>query len=582
MGTSEFSFLPDLPVALNSLNRMAEMLTGPLCGWPVNRVALLVNARGPGDVPDRLITAFEDAVDVALFYYVGHGQIDLANQLCLGLVGSRTEANRRAATSLPFEAVRRAMLDSPAAMKIVILDCCFAGLASLPGNSLAASPDDVLDRTAGSGAYTMAASAAYSPAWYDTTPGAVRPQTFFTQYLVDLIEDGIPGQPAGLRLHPMFVRLSDRLASDKRPAPVERSVDAARDFVFAHNAAPPEVQRDLGREIAELTRRLADSEARRAAAEAARDQARVRGEARERALRAEIAERASELQRLRGQVHDRATMPARERQELDEAIGEAQRLLDETTAAHEVATRTRTLRPASVHVAQAGALGNARDRSRDSERRPSPRITPAREDVAPRGQQGLLLPTSRPLSRMPLPISLMAVFAGITMPYIVLLIVIGLPFNHTLVWLYVLPPGALTWLATRPVIEGKRLPELVESQVRYLIEPRAWGFTCQRGDRPGQLTPGKRPAGMMGHGNAAAADRVRVHARRGGCHAGGLPGAASAGAACLRRGRAVVLRAGGAVPRLRRPVRQPVRARGIAGGPVEVRLPGGGRRPRRG
>jgi len=75
---------------------------------------------------------------------------------------------------------------------------------------------------------------------------------------------------------------------------------------------------------------------------------------------------------------------------------------------------------------------------------------------------------------MPLPINWIAVFAGITVPYIFLLIAIGLPFNHTLVWLYVLPPGLLTWLTTRPVIENKRLPELVESQVRYLAEPRVW------------------------------------------------------------------------------------------------------------
>jgi MinD-like ATPase involved in chromosome partitioning or flagellar assembly len=74
----------------------------------------------------------------------------------------------------------------------------------------------------------------------------------------------------------------------------------------------------------------------------------------------------------------------------------------------------------------------------------------------------------------PLPITWIGVFVGITVPYVVLLIAVGLPFNHTLVWLYVLPPGVLTWLTTRPVIEGKRLPELVTSQVRYMTEPRAW------------------------------------------------------------------------------------------------------------
>jgi hypothetical protein len=74
----------------------------------------------------------------------------------------------------------------------------------------------------------------------------------------------------------------------------------------------------------------------------------------------------------------------------------------------------------------------------------------------------------------PLPITWIAVFTGITVPYVVFLIAIGLPFNHNLVWLYVLPPGVLTWLTTRPVIESKRLPELVSSQLRYIAEPRAW------------------------------------------------------------------------------------------------------------
>jgi hypothetical protein len=50
----------------------------------------------------------------------------------------------------------------------------------------------------------------------------------------------------------------------------------------------------------------------------------------------------------------------------------------------------------------------------------------------------------------------------------------GMPFSHTWVWLYVLPPGVLAWLVTRPVLEGKRLPELVLSQLRYLSEPRTW------------------------------------------------------------------------------------------------------------
>src|SRR5262249_32688558 len=34
--------------------------------------------------------------------------------------------------------------------------------------------------------------------------------------------------------------------------------------------------------------------------------------------------------------------------------------------------------------------------------------------------------------------------------------------------------GLLTWAATRPVLESKRLPELIISQVRYIGEPSTW------------------------------------------------------------------------------------------------------------
>ena len=75
---------------------------------------------------------------------------------------------------------------------------------------------------------------------------------------------------------------------------------------------------------------------------------------------------------------------------------------------------------------------------------------------------------------MPLPVGQIAVFTAVTVPYVVLLTLFGLPFNHNLFWLYVLPPGLLTWLATRPVLESKRLPELLMSQMRYLGEPSTW------------------------------------------------------------------------------------------------------------
>ncbi|MBT2213957.1 conjugal transfer protein [Actinomadura sp. NEAU-AAG7] len=75
---------------------------------------------------------------------------------------------------------------------------------------------------------------------------------------------------------------------------------------------------------------------------------------------------------------------------------------------------------------------------------------------------------------MPLPLVQIGVFAGVFVPWIVLLRFVGIPFESPWHVLYIVPPAVLTWLATRPVIEGKRLTELLLSQSRYFSEPRTW------------------------------------------------------------------------------------------------------------
>ncbi len=75
---------------------------------------------------------------------------------------------------------------------------------------------------------------------------------------------------------------------------------------------------------------------------------------------------------------------------------------------------------------------------------------------------------------MPLPVGQIVAFLAIAVPYTLILTMAGMPFSHTWLWVYVLPPGLLAWLVTRPVLEGKRLPELLLSQARYLGEPRTW------------------------------------------------------------------------------------------------------------
>ena len=117
---------------------------------------------------------------------------------------------------------------------------------------------------------------------------------------------------------------------------------------------------------------------------------------------------------------------------------------------------------------------------------------------------------------MPVPVGQIAVFAAITVPYVILLTILGLPFNHTLFWLYVLPPGVITWLATRPVLESKRLPELISSQVRYLGEPGTWCRMAPLAEKDDVVVVGKvwRRAEELQRSPAEAPDTAPAPARR--------------------------------------------------------------------
>ncbi|MEV8630126.1 TcpE family conjugal transfer membrane protein [Streptosporangium sp. NPDC051023] len=74
----------------------------------------------------------------------------------------------------------------------------------------------------------------------------------------------------------------------------------------------------------------------------------------------------------------------------------------------------------------------------------------------------------------PLPIVWIGVFVGVVAPWSLMLALLGLPFEAPWHVVYLVPPGIVTWLSTRPVIESKRLTELLQSQARYVGEPRTW------------------------------------------------------------------------------------------------------------
>lgn len=233
MGTWDYTDFESAPAVERSFNRMRGLLLDPVCGpWPEESIVPFDNRPTLGTTRVELIETFLAATDVAFFYYVGHGIYDHRERLCLTVGDTRIDANYTAATGLPFEAVRDAFRFSKAAVKIAVLDCCYAGLATEEYGRLSANRLPPV-----SGAYVLMSSSAFETSWYEKEDVAAA-QTYFTKALVDTVHEGIRGAPAGLTFDHIFGVVADRLVEDGSPEPGRRVEDHAAGWVFARNNAP--------------------------------------------------------------------------------------------------------------------------------------------------------------------------------------------------------------------------------------------------------------------------------------------------------------------------------------------------------
>ncbi|ADP80474.1 peptidase C14 caspase catalytic subunit p20 [Pseudofrankia inefficax] len=248
-----------MPAAANSLDRIKNLLTGPLCGWPSEKVDVFLNENALGDLSFKLAKMIVETSDVLFFYYVGHGQSTLNEDLCMGLVDTSADPVEREFSGLLMAAIRRMLSHSRARVRVIVLDCCFSGIATENRQGNSDEAEYFADIAKVSGAYTLTASEAHAPARYEAGPS---PLTQFTKNFCDLIQHGIPGEPLPLTLNLIFPHLRDRLLEQSLPAPTQLNIDRGSSFVFARNAVSPELRFDPRVEVERLRIALREAQER--------------------------------------------------------------------------------------------------------------------------------------------------------------------------------------------------------------------------------------------------------------------------------------------------------------------------------
>ncbi len=215
--------LDDIPAVRETLTDLREVLI-ERCG--ARRPTVELDPPTAGELGDAIAAAAHRAEDTLLIYYVGHGLVDPHGDLYLAGAATRPDAPH---TALRYDLVREYVKNSPAQRKIVILDCCYSGIAvGTLGDGAA-----IGNRAAIEGAYVLTSAgrdqASIAP------PGARH--TAFSGELIRVLTDGDPAAGPELTLGSVFRYLDRELPAAGYPRPRQRAIGGLHEFVLTDNPA---------------------------------------------------------------------------------------------------------------------------------------------------------------------------------------------------------------------------------------------------------------------------------------------------------------------------------------------------------
>ncbi|MEU4711405.1 caspase family protein [Nocardia salmonicida] len=216
--------------AVESAAASAQDLSAALlkhCGVRDENLVTLIDPTDAELVTGTLSDLADEATDVIVFYYVGHGLLSADNQLHLTTHASDHLTKLRRG-SVPYSTVRQILAESGARSKVVMLDCCFGGRAR-----------GALGPEAAGGTYLLTAASARQQA---LAPEG-ETHTAFTGALINLINNGDSIEAGHLTLDSTFRHLSRKLPARGVPAPRRHASGTVNELVLTRNSAPRPAKR---------------------------------------------------------------------------------------------------------------------------------------------------------------------------------------------------------------------------------------------------------------------------------------------------------------------------------------------------
>jgi caspase domain-containing protein len=232
IGTSDFELpdkLPNLPGVRGNLSGLERALTDPSRGVFDESSCVVIDSPDTArSLISRLSRAAEQAEDVLVVYYAGHGTLDANGALHLAVRETDPGPYQVGATAVPFTMLRQVIENSPARLRILVLDCCFSGRAV----GAMAADTAALGQIDASGTYVLTSTEA------NRISVAVEGEryTAFTRVLLGLLTDH--ADSSELTLDELQTKLRAGLARAGMPRPMSRADDTAGRLVVRRGGQP--------------------------------------------------------------------------------------------------------------------------------------------------------------------------------------------------------------------------------------------------------------------------------------------------------------------------------------------------------
>ncbi|MER6526941.1 caspase family protein [Streptomyces sp. NPDC001508] len=227
IGVSHYRHFHDLPNVERNLTDLRRLLTSPR-SWnlPEENCHVISDPADAQKVLGAVQEAAAQATEALLVYYAGHGQIDSDEEEFF-----LTHKDSRPHTvwaGIEYKHLRREIQKSRARLRIVVLDCCYAGRATMRGEEI-----DLAEKATAEGTCVLAASSKEALSEPD------QPNTAFTGELLNILTHGVPDGPPLLDANTVFQVARRNLIQHGKPQPSMNAGNTAGTVPLAHNAQCP-------------------------------------------------------------------------------------------------------------------------------------------------------------------------------------------------------------------------------------------------------------------------------------------------------------------------------------------------------